>query len=105
MRVDLLRLHVLEPSLFEVGSDLLRGGPVRARDHGRFEPRVQLLAGLGPGHPDAGVGRVGPGGDGEDAVGGDDAVEFADAGSRVVGEVNDCAGEGVRDAAGGDVWL
>ena len=105
VRVDLLRLHVFETGLFEVGSDLFGGGPVWARDQGRFEARVQFFAGVGPGDRDAGVGRVGPGGDAEDTVGGGDAVEFADAGGGVVGEVNDCSGEGVRDSAGRDVWV
>ena len=46
---------------------------------------------------------VGPGADGEDAAGADDAVDFFDAGGVVGGEVDVCAGEGVADAVGRDV--
>ena len=105
MRVDLLRLHVLEPRLFEVFPDLLPGVPFRARDEGRFEGRVHFLAGFGPRGRDAGMDGVDPGGDADDAAGGDDAVEFSDAGGGVVGEVNVCAGEPVRDARRGDVLV
>ena len=105
MRVDLLRLDVLEARFFEMIPDGVGGGPFRARDQGRLEARVQFLAGFGPGDGDAGVGAggVGPGGHAEDAAGGDDAVEFLDAGGGVVGEVNECAGESVRDAGRGNV--
>lgn len=102
MRHHLLRPHVPEARPFEVRRDLFSRGPVRARDQGRFEVRAHLLAGAGPGDRDAGVGRVGPGVEGEDAVGGEDAGEFVDAGGAVVGEVDVGAGEGVGDAGGGD---
>ena len=105
MRHALLRLHVLERCLFEVVLDQLGSRPLRARDQGRFEARVKFLAGFGPWDRDAGVGGVGPGIDGLDAVGSEDAVEFVDAGGGVVGEVDVCAGESVRDAGGGDVLV
>ena len=47
--------------------------------------------------------RVSPGGEAEDAAGGDDALEFLDAGGAVVCQVDVCAGETVGDAVGGDV--
>lgn len=47
---------------------------------------------------------VRPGGYGEDSLGGEDAVEFADAVAWVMGQVDEGAGEGVGDAFGGDVW-
>lgn len=68
---------------------------------------MHFLAGFGPRDRDARVDRVGPSVDAEDAVGGDDAVEFLDAGGGVVGKVDVCAGKGVGDAGGRDVlgWV
>lgn len=100
---DLFRLHVLEPGLLQVGLDLLRGRPVRARDQGCFEARVHFPARVGPRDRDARVDRIGPGVDAEHAAGGDDAREFFDAGGAVVCQVDVCAGETVGDAVGGDV--
>lgn len=48
MRRYLLRLHILEPSLFEMFLDLLRRRPFRARHHGRFVARMYLLTSFGP---------------------------------------------------------
>ncbi len=48
---------------------------------------------------------VGPGVEGQDAGGGEDAGEFADAGGGVVGEVDVGAGEGVGYAGGEDAWV
>lgn len=51
--------------------------------------------------------RVGPGVDTQNAAGGDDTVEFLDAGGGVVGKVDICASKSVGDAGGGDVlgWV
>ena len=49
--------------------------------------------------------RVSPGGDAEDTAGGDDALEFSNDGGGVVGKVNDCARESMRDASGGDALV
>ena len=103
MRDDLLRLHVLETRLLKVFFQQLGGRPFRVRDEWSFVTRVDLLAGFGPGGCDAGVDGIDPGADGEDAVGGDDAVEFFDDGGVIGGEVDVCAGEGVGDGVGGDV--
>ena len=102
IRHDLLRLHVLEAGLFEVLLDARGGRPFRIRDDGRFEFGVEALAGFGPGGREARVDGVDPCVEGEDAAWGDDAVEFLDAGGAVVGEVDECASEGVGDAVGGD---
>ena len=101
---DLFRLHVLEPGLFEVSPDLLRSRPIRTCDKGCFEPRMHFQAGVSPRGRNARVDRVSPGGDAEDAAGGDDAMEFLDAGSGIVGKVDDSARESVSDASGRDIF-
>ena len=59
---------------------------------------MELLASFGPRSGNAGMLWVGPGVHADDAAGNEDAVEFADAGGAVVGEVDVGTGEGVGDA-------
>ena len=105
VRVHLLRLHIIEPGLFEICFYLLGSRPVWARHHGAFEVWVHCAAGGGPWGAYARVVGVCPGCDAQDSGGGEDAVELADHGAGVVCKVDDGAGEGVGDAGGRDALV
>lgn len=61
IRYDLHRLDIFKSGLLEIFFNYFSSRPFRARDEGRFKPRVYFPVGFGPRGRDTWVDRVGPG--------------------------------------------